>query len=90
VLSINIKKGSVTPTVQGSRASPYNITVKVKVITAANWKKLAKNLSSQATFAAKLLAGEMPQDIEKAFEEARLSLFPDRLKDLQTNRSCPD
>lgn len=90
VLSINIKKGEVTASVQGSRATPYNITIKVKALTATNWKKLAKNLSSQALFAAKLLAGEMPQDIEKAFENVGLSLFPDKLNDLKTQCSFPD
>jgi len=90
VLSINISKGEVTASVQGTRATPYKITIKVKALSAARWKKLAKNLAGQAIFAAKLLAGEMPQDIEKAFEDVGLSLFPDKLKDLQTDCSCPD
>jgi uncharacterized Zn finger protein len=34
--------------------------------------------------------GEMPLDIEKVFKEARLSLFPEKLKDLKTACSCPD
>jgi uncharacterized Zn finger protein len=84
VLSIDIKKGTVTADVQGSRPKPYSITMKVKAITGANWKKLAKNLSRQALFAAKLLAGEMPPDIEKAFKDVGLSLFPDKLNDLKT------
>ncbi len=90
VLSININKGEVTASVQGTRATPYEITIKVKALSAARWKKLAKNLAGQAIFAAKLLTGEMPQDIEKAFEDVGLSLFPDKLKDLQTDCSCPD
>ncbi len=32
----------------------------------------------------------MPQDIEKAFKDIGLSLFPEKLKDLQTDCSCPD
>jgi len=90
VLSINIQKGSVTATVQGSRVTPYDINIKVKALSSAAWKKLAKNLSAQALFAAKLLAGEMPQDIEKAFSDAGFSLFPSKLRDLQTSCSCPD
>jgi len=41
-------------------------------------------------FAAKLLAGEMPDNIEDVFKEQKISLFPQKLKDLQTNCSCPD
>jgi uncharacterized Zn finger protein len=32
----------------------------------------------------------MPQDIEQAFKKAGLSLFPERLRDLKTDCSCPD
>lgn len=32
----------------------------------------------------------MPQDIEQAFQAAGLSLFPEKLKDLATDCSCPD
>nr|MBI3659294.1 SWIM zinc finger family protein [Candidatus Acetothermia bacterium] len=59
-------------------------------LSAADWKKLAKRLSQQALFAAKLLSGEMPQDIEKEFTDLGLSLFPARLEDLETDCSCPD
>lgn len=90
VLSIAIDKGSVQAKVQGSRPKPYSVTIKVNTLSAANWKKLAKTLSHQAIFAAKLLAGEIPQDIEKAFKDAGLSLFPAKLKELNTDCSCPD
>jgi len=90
VLSIDIDKGRVTAEVQGSRSRPYSVLIKVKTLSAAKWKKLAKTLSGQALFAAKLLAGEMPQDIEKAFKDAGLSLFPEKLRDLVTDCSCPD
>src|SRR5204862_1744070 len=58
--------------------------------TDAEWKKLTAVLSKQAIFLAKLLAGEMPQDVEEAFKEAGLSLFPQKLRDLETDCSCPD
>jgi uncharacterized Zn finger protein len=32
----------------------------------------------------------MPQDIERVFKDTRLSLFPEKLKDLSTECSCPD
>jgi len=90
VLSIDIEKGKVSAEVQGSRARPYRVNMKVKVLGMKEWKKLAKTLSSQAIFAAKLLAGEMPERIEEAFHESGLSLFPDKRTDLKTDCSCPD
>jgi len=90
VLSIEIEKGEVKAKVQGSRSKPYDIKIQIKILSAADWRKLAKALSHQAIFLAKLLAGQMPEDIEKAFKGAGLSLFPERLKDLNTSCSCPD
>lgn len=90
VLSIEIEKGEVKAKVQGSRSKPYDIRIHIKTLSATDWRKLAKALSHQAIFLAKLLAGQMPEDIEKAFKGVGLSLFPERLKDLSTNCSCPD
>ena len=47
-------------------------------------------LTSRAVFLAKLLAGEMPADIEEVFADCRLSLFPAAVRDLKTRCSCPD
>ncbi len=90
VLSIDIAKGVIKSKVQGSRSTPYSITIKVKTLSDTDWNKLAKALSTQAIFAAKLLAGEMPQEIEQAFKDAGLSPFPEKLRDLETSCSCPD
>jgi len=90
VLSINIESGEVTAKVQGSRARPYTVKIKVKTLSMSEWNKLAETLSRQVIFSAKLLAGEMPENIEDAFQEAGISLFPGKSGDLQTDCSCPD
>lgn len=90
VLSISVEPGEVAATVQGSRATPYAIGIQVKPLSENDWRKLAEAVSSQAIFGAKLLGGEMPQDIETVFQAAGLSLFPAKLSDVKTNCSCPD
>ena len=90
VLSIEIDKGKVSAKVQGSRPKPYDIELKIRTLSAADWRKLTQALSREALFAAKLLAGEMPPDIERIFKATGLSLFPEKLKDLETACSCPD
>jgi uncharacterized Zn finger protein len=90
VLDIQVTTGVITARVQGSRPKPYSVEIKVKTLAKSDEEKLGKALASQALFAAKLLAGEMPQDIEQAFTGAGLSLFPRRLDDLKTECSCPD
>ncbi len=90
VTSIDIQKGEVRASVQGTRRKPYSVVIKVKSISSAEWKKVAGVFASQAIFAAKLLSGEMPEKIEDAFKQAGLSLFPEKLNDLATDCSCPD
>jgi len=90
VASIVIAKGSVSAAVQGTRPKPYDVAITVKTLSDREWSKVLKSLSVQAIFAAKLLAGEMPDNIEEVFQEQKISLFPQKLKDLQTKCSCPD
>jgi uncharacterized Zn finger protein len=90
VLAIDVQEGKVTAKVQGSRPQPYAVTIAMKVLAPEEWEQLVQALSGQALFVAKLLAGEMPQDIEEVFKAARLSLFPQKQADLKTDCSCPD
>ncbi len=90
VLSIDVEEGRVLATVQGSRPQPYQVTLQVKAVAASDWGKVAKAVSSQALFAAKLLGGELPAEIEQVFQHEGVSLFPSRISDLRTTCSCPD
>ena len=90
VLDIATERGRVEARVQGSRPAPYKVSIKVKTLSGPQWKRAAAALNREARFAAKLLASEMPDDVEQAFENAGLSLFPERRKDLTTECSCPD
>ncbi len=90
VLAIAIENGKVKAKVQGSRPRPYDVAIEVKTLSKTEWSKVLEALGRQALFAAKLLAGEMPPDIEDLFKEVGLSLFPARLDDLETDCSCPD
>jgi uncharacterized Zn finger protein len=90
VLSIDIGKGNIKATVQGSRSTPYSVKAGVKMLSKSDWKKVIRALSEQPLYTAKLLAGEMPQDIGTVFDKVGLSLFPKKYNDLTTNCSCPD
>jgi len=90
VLSIDETKDGIVARVQGSRPTPYKIIIKINHLNDAEWDKVIDALAEQAIFTAQLLAGEMPQDIEQAFDRAKVSLFPSRRGDLKTDCSCPD
>lgn len=90
VVSIDIRSGVVHAFVQGSRRTPYEVTIRLKEWDHRQWKKVVKEIGDQALYAAELLAGEMPHDIEEVVEKARVHLFPVSRDDLITTCSCPD
>lgn len=90
VLSIAESKGGIHARVQGSRAQPYRVTIRLQPLSDAQWDAVLAALSERALFAAQLLAGEMPQEIEEAFAAAGVSLLPDSSAELETDCSCPD
>ncbi len=90
VLSIDVQPGLVKAKVQGSRPRPYNVEIHLKPLSDQDWDKVTDAMADQALFAAKLLAGEMPTNIEEAFSAVQLSLFPTAARELETDCSCPD
>ncbi len=90
VLSIDVEPGVVKAKVQGSMPRPYNVTIRLQPLADKDWERVIEAMASQAIFAAKLLAGEMPENIEEAFSAVHVSLFPTRGAELNTDCSCPD
>lgn len=90
VVDIEIEKGAVRAAVQGSRSRPYQVMVRFRPLSRSQWYQVAKALAGRFITLAKLLAGEMSEDIEEVFQSAKLSLLPHRLRDLETDCSCPD
>jgi uncharacterized Zn finger protein len=90
VLDMTIASGEVTARVQGSSPRPYKVSIGIKPLTDAQWDNASDAMAQEAIFAAKLLAGEMPQEIEQAFQAAKVPLFPQSARDLVTDCSCPD
>ncbi len=90
VLSMEVTAGQVTASVQGSRARPYRVFIETRVLAAAEWEAVERAMASRAAFVAPLLAGEMPREIEEAFDGSSGKLFADTAGDLETACSCPD
>src|SRR5260370_36773692 len=90
VLDFELSQGKVTARVQGSRVRPYQVRIGVLPLTTAQWRRVQVKLASQALFRAKLLAGEMPNEIEEVFSDCGTPLFPRSAADLDMRCSCPD
>jgi uncharacterized Zn finger protein len=90
VLTLDIGTGHVTARVQGSRIKPYQVKLTVDPLTTRQWRRVEEALAARAVFRARLLAGEMPAEIEEVFADCGTPLFPKSLKDLEMTCTCPD
>jgi uncharacterized Zn finger protein len=90
VIEIDLQPSRVTALVQGSRPKPYKINIRLQPLTDVQWNTVLDALAEQAIFAAQLLAGEMPADIEQVFAKVKVPLFPSSRGDLRTECTCPD
>ena len=90
VVRIGLEPGRVEAIVQGSRPEPYTVRIGVRVLGNTDWASVEAAMAARAVFLARLLAGEMPDEIEEAFDAAEVRLFPARRGDLVTACTCPD
>jgi uncharacterized Zn finger protein len=90
VLTLDIGTGHVTAMVQGSRVKPYRVRLTVDPLTTRQWQVVTDVLAGRAVFRARLLAGEMPAEIEQVFADCGTPLFPRSARDLEMTCSCPD
>jgi uncharacterized Zn finger protein len=90
VVGLEIKPGVVNASVQGSRPNPYQVRIAIKEIDRSQRGRLGKALAADMSVAAKLIAGQLPPEVEQCFKAAGAPLFPERFRDLKTWCSCPD
>lgn len=90
VISLEVAPGLVSAQVQGSRARPYRVRIGIAAFDKGQWSRIEAALAADALFAAALLSGEMPSDIEDVFDAVGLALFPAATRELSLDCSCPD
>ena len=89
VISLEVVPGEVRPRcrARGPARTPYDRSGGVSELV---WAKVEIALSEQALPSAKLLAGEVPPELEELFADAGAPLFPRRAAELDQRCSCPD
>ncbi len=90
VLSLDVQAGMLVAQVQGSRRTPYVVTVASAPPSPDQWVTLDAALGSRVGFVAQLLAGEVPHDLEDVFRTASVELFPGAWSKLDARCNCPD
>ncbi len=90
VLSLDVHAATIAAQVQGSRRTPYLVTVSLPEPTPAQWQAMDAAMRAKVGFVARLLAGEVPAELEELFRAKGVALFPGTWKELRARCSCPD
>lgn len=90
VLSLEVRSAALIAQVQGSRRTPYVVTISLPEPTEAHWRSIDAAIAAKVGFVARLLAGELPHDLEEVFEAAGIDLFPATWRTVRSDCSCPD
>lgn len=89
VLDLKIEKSTVTALVQGSRAKPYEITVKIDPLSEKVWKKILNVCNHKIDSMEALTEGRFPKELTELFTSPDTNLFPSP-KEIHFSCSCPD
>lgn len=89
VLDLRIEGGRVTALVQGSRAKPYEVVIRIQPVKKANWDFIRKQCQGELRSLPDLLAGKFPKALGDIFLAEGKGLFPTP-KEISFDCSCPD
>ena len=89
VLDLKIEPGRVIAMVQGSRAKPYNVEIRIKALGKKTWADIKKACSGKFDSLQALLAGKFPESLSDIFTARGKGLFPSP-HEIDLSCSCPD
>ena len=95
VTSLRMEGPRITASVVGARPEPYDVTLSFRTPDEAARARIVSRLRTEPMNVARLLADDLPMEVEEMFREEGLDLFPGgrlapRTYDVTTSCSCPD
>jgi uncharacterized Zn finger protein len=88
VRSLNISTSLATGLVVDDNGETYRARVAVRAYSAADWRRIERALAAEAIHSARLLAGDLPEDLDSILVGYGLSLFPTELTEIALECSC--
>ena len=76
VKRLELTPGRIDAQFQDREIGAATVAICIPVLSDEQWEKVLTALASQAIFAAQLLAGEMPPELEQIFAQAGAELLP--------------
>lgn len=88
--SVEVEPGNYVGFVQGRADKPYRTHLGLTALNESQWESALEAMSDQAVYAAKLLAGELPTNIEDLFAPLGVRLFPTDPAEITVSCSCKE
>ncbi|MCX7098985.1 MAG: SWIM zinc finger family protein [Methylococcales bacterium] len=83
-------RGNINPYFGVYKEPTYKVSVQMTHLSAEQWQKIIQKLTKRASFIARLLLNEIPENIETVFTEAGVHLLPNDYRDFKVACNCPD
>ena len=90
VRELTVQLGLILAQVKGTRPQPYQVRIEIDTLTDKQWADVMRALGNRASYAAELLNGVMPQQVQEAFDAAGAPLYPTSSHALHAHCSCAD
>lgn len=90
VHDLQVRPGIVTATVTDDELETYAVSLRLETFDAHVWNSIITAMNAQALYAAQLLNGEMPREIDQLFHQCGKGLFPANSHDIDSDCSCDD
>ncbi len=95
VVRLDMLEGGFDAAVVGVRPGEYSVRVRFRQAQGAAREQILSRLRAEPMLVARLLAGDLPGEVESIFSAAGISLFPggrlaDGSYDMTVSCSCPD
>lgn len=87
--TLSLAPGEIQAEVQGSRARPYTVRVRIRRFEEDEWERVLDALAAEIGHTAALLEGELPPEVADDAARVGLDLLPGP-GELQPRCSCPD
>ena len=83
-------RGNINPYFGVYKEPTYKVSVQMTHLSAVQWQKIIQKLTQRASFIARLLLNEIPENIETVFADLGVHLLPNDYRDFKVACNCPD
>ena len=89
ILDLQVGTGEIKALVQGARAKPYSIKIRIRTLNKNNWNLVTSACKGKLESLEELLSGKFPRALEESLMQRKTGLFPSP-GEIAFECSCPD